>query len=550
VKLRRMAYTETGPDGRKVKRKSPKWYAVFMDFNGAVRRLPLFEDRGASNTLADNIDRLNSLRAANESTLPSELARAIVDMPETVLAKLSAWDIVRPEKAATTKGLTQHIDDWKAAILADGSTAEHAEKTTGRASRLFDTCGFKTFSDIDSHEVLIALADMRKDRTSPTGKVTRGISPQTSNFYLQAAKQFCVWMASPLNKRAYQSPLVGMEKLNVTTDRRHDRRPLSPEELHWLLDTTERGYSKPGPDGKLLLIVQVVDRYGMSGPDRAMLYRVAVETGFRSSELRSLIRASFQLGVDPNVTIAAAYAKNRRRDTLPLKLDTAAMLEKHFTGKMPVAPVFVMPKTDQIIHMFRADLEAAHTAWIAAAGSQQERTERAGDTFLAYCDDAGRYADFHALRHTFISNLAAGGVHPKTAQRLARHSTITLTMDRYTHLRREDLAGALDTLPDLSSKPQSAVATGTAGAIDSLALPLPPTGGFGRTAPHTLARAAHSAVATQSHGNTEGNTESAADSETGSTRIRTEDQGFMRPLLLPLSYAPDVDSVSNEFPQK
>jgi hypothetical protein len=109
----------------------------------------------------------------------------------------------------------------------------------------------------------------------------------------------------------------------------------------------------------------------------------------------------------------------------------------------------------------QADLEAARTAWIAAAGSQQERTDRDGGTFLAYCDDAGRYADFHALRHTFISNLAAGGVHPKTAQRLARHSTITLTMDRYTHLRREDLAGALDTLPDLSSTRQAAVVTGT-----------------------------------------------------------------------------------------
>jgi hypothetical protein len=73
-------------------------------------------------------------------------------------------------------------------------------------------------------------------------------------------------------------------------------------------------------------------------------------------------------------------------------------------------------------------------------------------------------ADFHALRHTFISNLAGGGVHPKTAQRLARHSTITLTMDRYTHLRRDDLAAALDVLPNLSGPlRQAAMATGTDG---------------------------------------------------------------------------------------
>jgi hypothetical protein len=77
-------------------------------------------------------------------------------------------------------------------------------------------------------------------------------------------------------------------------------------------------------------------------------------------------------------------------------------------------------------------------------------------------------AIFHALRHTFISNLAAGGVHPKTAQRLAQHSTITLTMDRCTHLRREDLAGALQTLPDLSSKRRSCRSDGNGRKGNSL----------------------------------------------------------------------------------
>jgi hypothetical protein len=58
------------------------------------------------------------------------------------------------------------------------------------------------------------------------------------------------------------------------------------------------------------------------------------------------------------------------------------------------------------------------------------------------------------------------GVNPKTAQRLASHSTITLTMDRYAHLRRDDLATALDSLPDLSAPiRQAALATGTNGPI-------------------------------------------------------------------------------------
>ena len=86
--------------------------------------------------------------------------------------------------------------------------------------------------------------------------------------------------------------------------------------------------------------------------------------------------------------------------------------------------------------------------------------------FLAYRDVNDLVADFHALRHTFISNLASSGVHPKTAQMLARHSTITLTMDRYTHGMWEQMDEALSRLPDLTNHVQSGRATGTDGKCD------------------------------------------------------------------------------------
>ncbi len=75
--------------------------------------------------------------------------------------------------------------------------------------------------------------------------------------------------------------------------------------------------------------------------------------------------------------------------------------------------------------------------------------------------------DFHALRHQFISMLAKAGVHPKTAQELARHSTITLTMDHYTHVGLYDLAAALSSIPALpTGEKKASRATGT---DDSLA---------------------------------------------------------------------------------
>ena len=68
---------------------------------------------------------------------------------------------------------------------------------------------------------------------------------------------------------------------------------------------------------------------------------------------------------------------------------------------------------------------------------------------FSYEDGRGRGFDFHALRHQFSSNLASAGVHPKVAQQLARHCSISLTLDRYTDLQSSDVANALQELPEL-----------------------------------------------------------------------------------------------------
>jgi integrase len=458
MKLRKMTVVEHDAAGGKTKRKSLKWYAVFVDFNGILQRLPLCESRRDAQELARAVNRLNSWRAGGDSVLPAELVKGVEGLPASILKKLTAWDIVPRSRINAIKPLVEHVADWRASLLAKGNTAEYAALSAYRVLRVVTGCRFATLSDVSASKAQQVIAELRQDRLTGD-KTVRGIGASTFNSYIRDCRSFFRWMVR--DGRALQNPLLHLQGVNARTDRRHDRRALSVDELRWLLEITATG----------------PDRYGMSGTERAMLYRLAVESGLRSAELRSLTRGSFQLeGDTPTVVIAAAYAKNRRQDVLPLKMNTAAALAVHLAGKMSTAPAFAMPKRDRIVEMMQADLAAARTAWIAAAGSQQERTERGDGTFLAYRDDVGRCADFHALRHTFISNLAAGGVHPKTAQRLARHSTITLTMDRYTHLRREDLAGALKVLPDFTGTRQTAIATGTDEIQITLPLSLPPNG--------------------------------------------------------------------------
>jgi len=72
--------------------------------------------------------------------------------------------------------------------------------------------------------------------------------------------------------------------------------------------------------------------------------------------------------------------------------------------------------------------------------------KRAG---IRYRDQAGRVFDFHALRGQFVSNLIRAGVPAKTVQVLARHSTASLTLERYARVLQADLWDATRTLPDL-----------------------------------------------------------------------------------------------------
>jgi len=78
---------------------------------------------------------------------------------------------------------------------------------------------------------------------------------------------------------------------------------------------------------------------------------------------------------------------------------------------------------------------------------EEVRATREASDFLAYRDSESRFADFHANRHTFITNLARVNVHPKLAQALARHSTINLTMNTYTHVGLDQRAEAVALLP-------------------------------------------------------------------------------------------------------
>ncbi|MGD9856814.1 MAG: hypothetical protein AB7U20_17845, partial [Planctomycetaceae bacterium] len=117
--------------------------------------------------------------------------------------------------------------------------------------------------------------------------------------------------------------------------------------------------------------------------------------------------------------------------------------------------------------MFKADLNAAWDAWIDEATDNAEREPRERSDFLTWQDSDGRFADFHALRNTYLSRLGRSGASPKMMQTPAGHSTADLTIGRDCHAGLFDLSAAVDRLPQLpicppnDSERQVLGATGT-----------------------------------------------------------------------------------------
>ena len=182
------------------------------------------------------------------------------------------------------------------------------------------------------------------------------------------------------------------------------------------------------------------------GRERALLYKTLVLTGLRRNELASLTVGKLDLdGPVPMAALDAADEKNRHgseiilRDDLALDLhawlaeklalvqEEAGRAGQPIPAKLPAdTPLFAVP--NGLVKILDRDLKAAG---------------------IPKRDERGRTLDVHALRHTFGTLLSKCGVAPRTAQAAMRHSDIRLTMNVYTDPKLLDVAGALESLPDL-----------------------------------------------------------------------------------------------------
>ncbi len=86
--------------------------------------------------------------------------------------------------------------------------------------------------------------------------------------------------------------------------------------------------------------------------------------------------------------------------------------------------------------------------WVYGTEGNVSYAREAPGAFSRIAARAGLgHITLHALRHTHITNLLREGVHPKIASERAGHSSISVTLDIYSHAvpgLQEDAAARID----------------------------------------------------------------------------------------------------------
>ncbi len=350
-------------------------------------------------TFIDPDGRPTERKGCPDKRVTEELARAA----ESEAARIKAGTLDLKELAYLAQGarpLAEHVDEFESYLRTVGSR-KHAMVKANRARRVMALAGVEKIRDLTLSRISEALAALRQQEE---------LNQQTINHHIAAVKMLSRWLWK--DNRAREHALAHLATSNPEGDRRRKRRALTPTEAAKLVETTEAG--------------PIV--FGMTGPDRAMLYALAIGTGLRSAELRTLTPERFDFDSDPpTVTVLAGYAKNRREAVQPLAHSLADRLRPWAALRPPGKPVFE-GMTKRTAEMLAIDLKAVG---------------------IAPETDSG-VVDFHALRGTYITHLVSSGASVKTCQTLARHSTPVLTIGVYAKTSLHDVAGAVEALPNLT----------------------------------------------------------------------------------------------------
>jgi hypothetical protein len=152
---------------------------------------------------------------------------------------------------------------------------------------------------------------------------------------------------------------------------------------------------------------------------------------------------------------------------------TDSMTSRLVVDAMEIAIHRRLPGAGLIAH---SDRGSQHASDRRGAEMFRGDLETAGNPNAVEGPDGPLFADFHSLRHSYLTPGSQAGIDLRTLQELGGHSTSTLTV-RNSHRRFYDLAGAVEKMSyflpgqEIANEAAALLATGTGGQADDSLLP-------------------------------------------------------------------------------
>lgn len=372
---------------RRSKRHHP--YLIAVTVNGHRQVTAGSTDFDDTREIAERLSRL-AQRIENQISDPSELRQEI----------------------QRRKPLTGHLNAYEKHLKSSGMTDKHSLQMRLYAEESLEQ--FATVDDIVASEVQSKVWGMK-------------LSAVTKNRRLYAVRSFLEWGAG--DDRWPKKVVERVKLARLTQTKTKPRRVITLDELVRLIQVAESG----------------VPVAGVSGVQRALMYRTLVSTGLRFGELTRLRSEHLSLA-DEGFDIPASLTKNRKRAfiSLPKNLlhEIIALSIKFYnpaTQEKPDSRIFPVQKFNPD-RLLKHDLEKAGIP----------RTTERG------------VFDFHSLRHMTATLLAATGAQPKVIQSHMRHGSIKLTLDTYGHLFDKDRLRAAEVMGEIVQRRAHLIGTNMA----------------------------------------------------------------------------------------
>lgn len=115
--------------------------------NGAASN-GCFTNRLATDELGRNVEKLVAFHSASGGHVAPDLQTWLVGIPKRIRERLIRIGLVDARRAAVSKPLGEHRDDFVAALRAKGTTKKHVALLASRLERVLNECGFREWTDV------------------------------------------------------------------------------------------------------------------------------------------------------------------------------------------------------------------------------------------------------------------------------------------------------------------------------------------------------------------------------------------------------------------